>query len=456
MDNFHRQQSVWNLVKENVPYSELPEIRAALGNALVDTCKDLYAEVEMWENIWQEIHNSERGSRPETPVFPLADPPAIKELLKAEIQLLLLTLRKRAARHGRDAEEIMTQYSPSVVSYALGSSSAQRQMSPDTWCEAPISPSRPPSSLSEIGSRSYSSLSSHSSCEDEIRALRHKLNITHIDEVVSHLRSVLTEEYDVMERDLRVLKENIMRVNRQRGPVSPEPTVAELKEERRIIQRDLEVQSLMRSSCTTKNQTIKKTQIQLRETRELAFSPHNSERIQDANHQTVASGIYSFHLKKPCPPKDHFRTSVSSKQRNRLILNSSPTPVSTSDTTQHRTQEPCLNHDPFNNEKLFYGKSITLIDGNSSNVELNSLSSALEHGEMSKKYRGTSAFRLVPAVSVGESEAAKDLIKLGVTKDSDLGLLQPAPPAVQRTASRGQRWSRHLCVPQHDSLLSSL
>ncbi|KAI7809672.1 coiled-coil domain-containing protein 24 [Triplophysa rosa] len=455
MDNFQRQQSVWNIVKEHVPYSELPEIRAVLGNTLVDTCKDLYAEVEMWENIWLEIHYSEQGSRPETPAFPLADPPAIKELLKAEIQLLLLTLRKRAARHGRDAEEIMTQYSPAVVSYALGSSSAQRQKSPDTWCETAKSPSRPPSSLSEIGSRSYSSLSSHSSCEDEIRALKRKLNITHIDEVVSHLRSVLTEEYDVMERDVRVLKENIMRANRQRGPVSPEPTVAELKEERRIIQRDLEVQSLMRSSCTTNSLTIKKTQIQLRETRELASSPHNSERMPDANHQTVASGIYSFHL-KPCPPEDHFRTSVSSKQRNRLLPSSSPPLVSPSDTTQHRTQEPCLNHDHSNHEKLFSGKSINLIDGNISNVELNSLSSALEHGDMSKKYRGTSAFRLVPAASAGESEAAKDLIKLGVTKDSELGLLQPAPPAVQRTASRGLRGSRRLCVPQPDSLLSSL
>lgn len=269
--------------------------------------------------------------------------------------------------------------------------------------------------------------------------------------------------------------------------------LSELKEERRIIQRDLEVQSLMHSSCTTNNLTIKKTQIQLRldctslkisrgswkgsfsihlfrcyyflwlfknscsyrETRELAFSPRNSERIPVANHQTVASGIYSFHL-KPCPPKDHFRTSVSSKQRNRLILSSSLTPVSTSDTTQHRTQEPCLNHDPSNNEKLFSGKSIILIDGNSSNVELNSLSSALEHGDMSKKYRGTSAFRLVPAASVGETDADKDLIKLGVNKHSDHGLLQPAPPAVQRTASRGRRGSRHLCVPQPDSLLSSL
>ncbi len=40
MDNFQRQQSVWNLVKENVPCSELPEIRAVLGETLIDT----YAE----------------------------------------------------------------------------------------------------------------------------------------------------------------------------------------------------------------------------------------------------------------------------------------------------------------------------------------------------------------------------------------------------------------------------
>lgn len=45
MDNFQRQQSVWNLVQENVPCSELPEIRAALGDALIDTYTELYSEV---------------------------------------------------------------------------------------------------------------------------------------------------------------------------------------------------------------------------------------------------------------------------------------------------------------------------------------------------------------------------------------------------------------------------
>lgn len=45
MDNFQRQQSVWNLVKENVPCSELPEIRAVLGETLIDTYTELYSEV---------------------------------------------------------------------------------------------------------------------------------------------------------------------------------------------------------------------------------------------------------------------------------------------------------------------------------------------------------------------------------------------------------------------------
>jgi len=53
----------------------------------------------------------------------------------------------------RDEEEVMALYNPSVVSYALSSSSTQRQGCPGSWCEKK-SPSRPPSSQSKIGSRS--------------------------------------------------------------------------------------------------------------------------------------------------------------------------------------------------------------------------------------------------------------------------------------------------------------
>ncbi|XP_056095500.1 coiled-coil domain-containing protein 24 [Rhinichthys klamathensis goyatoka] len=406
MDNFQRQQSVWNLVKENVPSSELPEIRAVLGDALIDTYAELYSEVEMWEKIWLELHYSEQGSRPEAPVFPLADPPAVKELLKAEIQLLLLTLREKAARQGRDEEEVMALYNPSVVSYALSSSSTQRQGSPGSRCEKK-SPSRPPSSQSKIGSRSISSLSSHSSCEEEIKALRHKLNITHIEEVVTHLRSVLTEESEALKRDVRVLQGNLEteRANTQTEPVSPEPTLAELKEERRLIQRDLNVKSLINCSYNTINQSTRNRNLQIhaREMSGLALSANDSERPKPSN-GTVP------HL-KPCPPRD---------------------------TNHIRSDVPLIS---------------------SSSAESTSPTSALEHGDKGCKHRGNSvrasAFRLVPAATVRASGSVKDfLLKMEVTRNGDH--LQPAPPAVQRTASRRQRGNRHPCVPQPNSLLTSL
>ncbi|XP_051555152.1 coiled-coil domain-containing protein 24 [Myxocyprinus asiaticus] len=442
MDNFQRQQSVWNLVRENVPYSELPEFRAVLGETLIDTCTELYSEVEIWETIWQEVHRSEQGSRPKTPVFPLADPPAIKGLLKAEIQLLLLTLRERAASQGRDEEEVMSQYSPSVVSYALGST--QRQGSPGSWCERPLS------SLSKTGSRSVSSLSSHTSFEEEIKALRHKLNISHIEEIVSHLRSVLTEECEALKRDVQVLQENIEteRASRQRGTASPEPTVAELKEVRRLIQNDWKFQNLMSCYPTTDILSTRNPQIQARETSKLDLS---------------APGIYASHL-KPCPPrdKDHIITAVSLSQRDKPTAGSSKTSVSPSDTAQHRKLDQ--SHSRFSIASSLESDLRLMNINNSSTTEqkFSIPSSAMEHESMPKesKYRGNSvrasAFRLVPAASVTVSGSTKNLLlKMEVTRDSDLGHLQPTPPTVQRPASRGPRGSRHLCVPQPDSLLST-
>ncbi|GAA6071586.1 coiled-coil domain-containing protein 24 isoform X2, partial [Tachysurus ichikawai] len=90
MEPFQRQQSVWSLIKECVPESELPEIRAIIGDALIDMYKETYSEVQMWEQMWHEVHDG----KSQMPHFSLADPPAIKELLRSELQLLLLTLRQ--------------------------------------------------------------------------------------------------------------------------------------------------------------------------------------------------------------------------------------------------------------------------------------------------------------------------------------------------------------------------
>ncbi|XP_073773073.1 coiled-coil domain-containing protein 24 isoform X2 [Danio rerio] len=350
----------------------------------------------MWEKIWQELHFSERGSRPEAPVFPLADPPALKELLKAEIQLLLLTLREKAARQGRDEEEVISQYSPSVVSYALGNT--KRQRSPGTWRERK-SPSRPPSSLSETGSRSVSSFSSHSSCEEEIKALRHKLNITHIDEVVAHLRSVLTEESEALRKDVQALQENLEaeRVSTQTEPVCPEPTLAELKEERRLIQRDLNVQGSMSCSYKSNNRSTRNPQKHTRGALELALSTDDPETANPLN--SAPSCL------KPCPPRE-------------------------------------TNHTRSN-------RALTISSDADSTVSV----SALEYEDNMYKHRGhslrASAFRLIPAASV------KHFLQQIETGNGEPEHLHPTPPAVQRTADRGRKVPRQIDFSQPDGLLTS-
>ncbi|CAB1317519.1 unnamed protein product [Coregonus sp. 'balchen'] len=95
-------------------------------------CKTLGALVTTWQQIWQTVHHK-LGNRPKRPRSPLSDPPAIKELLKSEIQLLLGT-------DGGGFE----------------------------W------------------SCSRSSVSSTTS-QDDIDDMKHKLNVNHIEDVVAHL-----------------------------------------------------------------------------------------------------------------------------------------------------------------------------------------------------------------------------------------------------------------------------
>ncbi|KAM9500890.1 coiled-coil domain-containing protein 24 [Clarias gariepinus] len=233
-----RHQCVWSLIKACVPDSELPEIRAILGDALIDMYTEIYNEVQIWEQIWQEVHDGKY----QMPHFSLADPPAVKELLRSELQLLLLSLRQQASRLGRDGAKVMSQYNPRVVSYVLGTE--RQQISDSTACTTPTSRAG--------SSRSSSRLSSNSSIEDEIEALRHKLNITHIDEVVSHLRSLLIEECEVLKNDVQFLQESV-ELSYLKQKNSMEPTLTELKKERRLIKQDLETLNLKdEATCTDK------------------------------------------------------------------------------------------------------------------------------------------------------------------------------------------------------------
>ncbi len=60
----------------------------------------------MWHKMWQESQQGDNSSRVGSPLprqqgSPLADPPAVKELVRAEVKMLLQTLKERACRGGR-------------------------------------------------------------------------------------------------------------------------------------------------------------------------------------------------------------------------------------------------------------------------------------------------------------------------------------------------------------------
>ncbi|XP_030608676.1 coiled-coil domain-containing protein 24 isoform X2 [Archocentrus centrarchus] len=207
-------QSFWSLIAEHVSESELPKIYTALGHSLVDMYTDVHTEAEMWHKMWQE---SQRGGKhgggagtlfPRSQDSPLADPPAVKELLRAEVKMLLQTLRERACRAGSYQD---TCYS-------------NRTNPEDT----------------DDGSRPNSCCSVQSRAEDEIEAVRGKLNVTEIDQVVDRLRSLLIEQCEELTSLVKHVKANIKQ-KCQIGLHKSEPSLADLRDLRGAIQMDLEL-----------------------------------------------------------------------------------------------------------------------------------------------------------------------------------------------------------------------
>ncbi|XP_034469763.1 coiled-coil domain-containing protein 24 [Hippoglossus hippoglossus] len=255
-----RGPSLWSLISEHVPGSELSKIRMALGHFLVDMYTEVHTEAEIWYEMWQESQRGGgHGSRAGAPLprqqgSPLADPPAVKELVRAEVKMLLQMLRERAGREGRDGEELLFRYKPETVNYALGHFDRRYRD-----CTSPGD--------TENGSRPSSCCSVQSSAEDEIEAVRDKLNVIDIDQVVDRLRSVLMEECEVLKRLVQDLKKNIKQKFRSRSDFEKsEPSLAELRELRGEIQMDLELypSSLATSSPASPSLPVKELKTRFR------------------------------------------------------------------------------------------------------------------------------------------------------------------------------------------------
>ncbi|XP_028667112.2 coiled-coil domain-containing protein 24 [Erpetoichthys calabaricus] len=248
LENYEPTHSLWKLVEQYVPVADLPEIKRILGEGLVDLNLEMHKEVETWLDMWRSMM-SENSSPSEECIShtTLTEAPAIKELLKEEIRLLLLNIREKAGEQGRDENKVFQNYNPNVVNFVMENKKpvkhSRRISSARCSPDGLRFPSRPQSASEKEEERPLSRISASFICEDDTETIKDKLNVIQIDDVVAHMKSVLQEECHSLKKDISILQEHLEDAHRSkcqiRGP-RQEPSIAELKEERKIIKRDLE------------------------------------------------------------------------------------------------------------------------------------------------------------------------------------------------------------------------
>ncbi|XP_059230471.1 coiled-coil domain-containing protein 24 isoform X6 [Mustela nigripes] len=224
--------SLWELVEEHVPLPERPEVKRILGETTVDLSLELRAElslqVVMLQSLLQEARSSQASdSRPTSdPSSLLAPPPLLRDLMRQELRQLLLGLRQKAICEGRDQTQAWVQYSPRVLRFALE----------EPRCDLPEQ---------EV----LQMRAGEPSCQRDLSIIKDQLNVSSIDQVAGHLRSLLEEECHTLERMIPVLQrclEEEYTGAPQPSEASLEPTLAELKEQKAAMRREL--QALPRSS----------------------------------------------------------------------------------------------------------------------------------------------------------------------------------------------------------------
>ncbi|KAH0502087.1 Coiled-coil domain-containing protein 24 [Microtus ochrogaster] len=139
--------ALWELVEEHVPLPERPEVKRILGEAAVDLSLELREEVgvrgkvpqlslqvAMLKALLQESRSSQASGSHPMPDSPslLAPPPLLRDIVRQELRQLLQGLRLKAVCEGRDQTQVWAQYSPRVLRFALeepGCDSTQQEVS---------------------------------------------------------------------------------------------------------------------------------------------------------------------------------------------------------------------------------------------------------------------------------------------------------------------------------------
>ncbi|KAK1786671.1 hypothetical protein P4O66_016984, partial [Electrophorus voltai] len=312
--------------------------------------------VQMWEQIWREAQRSRHGRGNMSPHFPLPDPPAVKNLLRAELQLLLLTLRDQSVRLGK---------------------------------------------------------------------------------------SVLTEECEALKKDVQILQESVeLEYQRQAGPELVEPTLTELREERRVIQRDLQALRLTdKASCSDMPNPC----VPPAPTRDSMLATVTASdpqmKISLALPRTDCPGT------NPSPPASSRQPGLSGQPWDRpasKVL--APEPARRLDSDQSGLSH-CMFTAP--------AAECPTLPHSTSGSSVRSSHHSVVPREKRCAERPVGTMSSIPHLAVGSDLGQPHRsMQPGPDANQPLPPLYPTPPAVQRMASRGQQASRRMRFLQAGSLLS--
>ncbi|XP_074122244.1 coiled-coil domain-containing protein 24 isoform X2 [Sminthopsis crassicaudata] len=216
-------RSLWGLVEEHVPPPERAEVKRILGEAAVDLSLELRAEVEILEALLEEECQAACSAGPSSHSAPfsfLTPPPRVRDLVRRELRLLLSGLQHKAELEGRDTAKAWVHYSPKVLRFALGD--PRNAMEDEFEIRLP-------------GTRGLSS-------SQDLSAIKDCLNVTNIDQVIQHLRTLLKEECCALERKIKALQRCLENVHNSvaESSLMLEPTLAELKEQKKAMEQELQ------------------------------------------------------------------------------------------------------------------------------------------------------------------------------------------------------------------------
>ncbi|XP_013363234.1 PREDICTED: coiled-coil domain-containing protein 24 isoform X2 [Chinchilla lanigera] len=225
--------SLWETVEEQVPPPERPEVKRILGEAAVDLSLELRAEVAMLRALLGEARSARARSSHSSsdPSSLLAPPPHLRDLMRQELRQLLQGLRQKAIREGRDQAQAWACCSPRVLHFALEES---RRNLPE-----------------QMFQRRAGEPSSHR----DLSVIKDQLRVSHIDQVAGHLRGLLEEECHTLEREISTLQRCLEVEHtqaRQSSKAALEPTMAELKEQKKAMEQEL--QAPLGPSCVSSKQ----------------------------------------------------------------------------------------------------------------------------------------------------------------------------------------------------------